>query len=203
MSTAKPLTPAVDPAHDDPRRTGLLEAALGVFARFGYRKTSMDEVARAAEISRQGLYLHFANKEELFRATVQFALEGSLKGALRALGSDDTLMNRLCGAYDEWIGRFVGTFELDALDVMDAVTTLAGPTVETYETQFLEAVAATMREAGLVAACKPAGLTARQLAENLMNTAVGLKHSCKAREEFREGCLLAVRVTCAPLAIAR
>ncbi|MEJ1972949.1 MAG: helix-turn-helix domain-containing protein [Lacunisphaera sp.] len=64
----------------EPRRTALLEAALGVFARFGYRKTSMDEVARAAQISRQGLYLHFANKEELFRATVQQAVEDAHVG---------------------------------------------------------------------------------------------------------------------------
>ena len=47
---------------DDPRRSRLLEAALGVFLRYGYKKTSMDEVARAADLSRQGLYLHFATK---------------------------------------------------------------------------------------------------------------------------------------------
>jgi AcrR family transcriptional regulator len=48
----------------------LLDAALGVFSRFGYRKTSMDEVARMADFSRQGLYFYYAAKEDLFRATV-------------------------------------------------------------------------------------------------------------------------------------
>ncbi len=52
-------TPEADPA--DARQAAVLEAAVGVFARYGYRKTSMDEVARAAGVSRQGLYLQFAS----------------------------------------------------------------------------------------------------------------------------------------------
>ena len=54
---------------DDPRRSRVLEAALGVFLRYGFRKTSMDEVARAADLSRQGLYLQFATKEFSAQAT--------------------------------------------------------------------------------------------------------------------------------------
>src|SRR6266536_3276740 len=51
-----------------PRRATLVEIATGVFTRYGFKKTSMDDVARAAGLSRAGLYLHFANKTELFRA---------------------------------------------------------------------------------------------------------------------------------------
>ena len=51
----------------DTRQEAVLEAAVGVFARYGFRKTSMDEVARAAGVSRQGLYLQFA---EIGRAHV-------------------------------------------------------------------------------------------------------------------------------------
>ena len=48
------------------RHESLLQAAFGVFLRYGYKKTSMDDLARAAGLSRQGLYLHFANKDALF-----------------------------------------------------------------------------------------------------------------------------------------
>ena len=48
---------SADVISGDSRREALLEAAVGVFARYGFRKTSMDEVARAAGVSRQGLYL--------------------------------------------------------------------------------------------------------------------------------------------------
>jgi AcrR family transcriptional regulator len=41
---------------DRTRQERVLAAALEVFGRYGFRKTSMDEVARSADISRQGLY---------------------------------------------------------------------------------------------------------------------------------------------------
>ena len=69
----------------DAAKTKLLEAALSVFLRYGFRKTSMDEVARAAHISRQGLYLHFSSKEELFRATVKHLLSSGLEAACVSL----------------------------------------------------------------------------------------------------------------------
>jgi len=47
------VAPVPDP--DDLRRRRLLDVALATFLRFGFRKTSMEEVARAAGLSRQGL----------------------------------------------------------------------------------------------------------------------------------------------------
>jgi len=65
----------------------VLDAAVAVFARFGFRKASMDEVARAAGVSRQGLYLQFANKEELFRKTLEHSLNNQLNAAVAALAA--------------------------------------------------------------------------------------------------------------------
>ena len=201
MSTAKSSVVADEPSPvEAARRAGLLEASLTVFARFGFRKTSMDEVARAAQISRQGLYLHFANKEELFRATVRHACASSLTDALKALAADGPLPERLVTAFDEWVGRYVGRFAADAADLMEAAEMLAGPEIEESEKQFMDAVTTALREGGLGAAYKPAGVTARQLAENLGATSRGLKHCCETREEFVAGLALGVRITCAPLA---
>jgi AcrR family transcriptional regulator len=58
--------------------TQILDAALPVFVRFGFRKTSMADIARAARISRASLYLSFSSKEELFRA-------GSMRAHTRTL----------------------------------------------------------------------------------------------------------------------
>jgi AcrR family transcriptional regulator len=66
------MSPVTEPTEQKQR--ALLDAAIGVFARFGYRKTSMDDIARAAGVSRQGLYLLFSNKEELFRRSVEYSL---------------------------------------------------------------------------------------------------------------------------------
>lgn len=199
MSITK--NPAASESTEDARRALLLEAALGVFARFGYRKTSMDEVARAAKVSRQGLYLHFANKEDLFRATLRHTIESSLAGARRALAVEGMALDeRLLGAFDAWIGRYVGRFAADASDLMAAADGLVGTLIADYEKLFVDAVTATLRDGGLTAAYKKAGVTARQLAENLCATARGLKHSCETQEEFRQAFAIAIRITCAPLA---
>ena len=46
------------------------EAAERLFLEKGYQGTSMDEVAAAAQVSKQTIYTHFASKEELFAALV-------------------------------------------------------------------------------------------------------------------------------------
>src|SRR5271170_6275172 len=92
----------------DARQGALLDAAVGVFARYGFRKASMDEVARAAGVSRQGLYLQFANKEELFRKALEHSLSTQLSAANAALSRrEDCLEKRLIAACDAWSGRFV------------------------------------------------------------------------------------------------
>jgi TetR/AcrR family transcriptional regulator, regulator of autoinduction and epiphytic fitness len=191
---------AEDGEKDDPRRRRLLDAALGVFARFGFRKTSMDEVARAAGLSRQGLYLHFSTKEELFRATVEHALATSLAEATASL--DDAslgLEGRLVGGFDQWGGRYVGMFSGTGADLVEATDALVGPLVVEREEQFVEAVARTIRASGLMAAYKPAGLSARQLADTLNMTARGLKYQVTTRAAFVDGITIAVRAMCAPL----
>ncbi|RLD46369.1 MAG: TetR family transcriptional regulator, partial [Bacteroidetes bacterium] len=43
----------------------ILEVANKLFSRFGFHKTSMDEIARIARKAKGSLYYHFASKEEL------------------------------------------------------------------------------------------------------------------------------------------
>ncbi|MEW5849068.1 MAG: TetR/AcrR family transcriptional regulator [Myxococcota bacterium] len=189
---------------DDARRHQLLEAAQGVFLRYGFRKTSMDEVARVAEVSRQGLYLHFATKEELFRAAFQHALDSALRQATARLKDPSrSWEERLVGAFDELVGRYVGVMGAGASDLAEAGRTLVGPMLAEHEEAALEAVARAIRSSGLVAAYKPAGLTARQLADVLYATARGLKHSCVSREKFVEAFTLAARALCMPLRESR
>lgn len=182
------------------RRVRLLDAALTVFLRYGYRKTSMEEVARAAQLSRQALYLHFATKEELFAAAVQRFLELGLAAAAEPLRDASlTLEAQLLGALDAWFGRFVGLANGDVEDLHAASQALLGPLIAEHEQQFVERVTRALRSSGLPAAYKAAGIGARQLAETLQATARGLKHSCTSRAEFAERMGVAVRALCLPL----
>ncbi len=64
------------------RRVQILEGALLCFSEKGYHAATMDDVARAAGLSKGSLYWHFASKEEVFLAVGDaFSLE--LFGAWR------------------------------------------------------------------------------------------------------------------------
>src|SRR5437763_16811667 len=52
-------------------RRHLVEVATGLFTEQGYEDTSIEDVLRAAEVSRGSLYHHFAGKDRLFEAVVE------------------------------------------------------------------------------------------------------------------------------------
>lgn len=76
----------------------ILDAALPVFVRFGFRKTSMADIARAAAISRASLYLSFSSKEELFRAGSLRAHTQTLEEVATVLAGDESALDRIATA---------------------------------------------------------------------------------------------------------
>jgi AcrR family transcriptional regulator len=54
----------------DSTKDSILNVASRLFSRFGFHKTSMDEIAKIARKAKGSLYYHFASKEELFREVV-------------------------------------------------------------------------------------------------------------------------------------
>jgi len=60
------------PAGEDPvKREQILDGAHNVFMRLGFDAASMNDVTREAGVSKGTLYVYFANKEELFSATIE------------------------------------------------------------------------------------------------------------------------------------
>ncbi len=51
-------------------RDKILSVANRLFSRFGFHKTSMDEIAKIARKAKGSLYYHFASKEDLFTEIV-------------------------------------------------------------------------------------------------------------------------------------
>ncbi len=58
------------PEEDDPRQRQILEAAGRLFYRYGFRRTSLDDIARECRISKKTIYRHFEGKDELVRAVI-------------------------------------------------------------------------------------------------------------------------------------
>lgn len=51
-------------------RDKIVSVATRLFSRFGFHKTSMDEIAKIARKAKGSLYYHFASKEDLFKEVV-------------------------------------------------------------------------------------------------------------------------------------
>ncbi|HQT21815.1 MULTISPECIES: TetR/AcrR family transcriptional regulator [Daejeonella] len=55
---------------DDVRET-ILNVAKNIFGKYGFKKTTMDEIAEAARKAKSSIYHYFKSKEEIFKAIVE------------------------------------------------------------------------------------------------------------------------------------
>jgi AcrR family transcriptional regulator len=81
-----------------PMRDRILDAADRLLARFGYQKTTADDLAREAGIGRRTIYVHFTSKEEIFLASIDRVVErlvDELKRVLYSGGAPDERLRRM------------------------------------------------------------------------------------------------------------
>ena len=90
-----------DIATADPKRVRILDGAMKVFLAYGFSRTTMDDIARAADMSRPALYLLFKNKTDIFRAIAMMVLSRSVEAAKMALAGDGAFAERMMRAIDE------------------------------------------------------------------------------------------------------
>ena len=181
------------------RRTAIMEAALGVFLRYGYRKTSMDDLARAAGISRQGLYLHFASKDELFKAAVTWFAQKGLAAMRAALAREDQpIEERLIGAFAALHVQSDGSqMSLEHMtEIVATARQLVGPVLEEFDQVVPKELARAIQSSGVAVAWSDAGLTAKALAQHLYAASHGLKHYARTAAEYQAGIRVAVRLVC-------
>lgn len=90
------------------RRESIIAAAKGLFTRYGYRKTSMEEVARAARVTKPTIYAYFPSKEDLMLEVIRSEVERIFTGALKLNTSiEDPLVRykRMFIMTDEYLNR--------------------------------------------------------------------------------------------------
>ena len=162
--------------------------ALEVFGRYGFRRASMDEIARSADISRQGLYLHFANKEALFRAAVRQELDTALGEVSRCLSEEGVgLERRVVAALDAWLGRYVGSMlASDIGNLLQNPAMQLGDMVDPASAAFDAGLAAAIAAAMSENDHRRLGVTPEEIAAALHAVAQGAKYLSNARAESRE-----------------
>ena len=88
------------------KRSAVLKAAFDVFITYGFRKTSMDDIARAAGVSRPALYQQFRNKSDIFRALASDVMRDAAGKAEASFATGRPFRDRLFAAIDASILDF-------------------------------------------------------------------------------------------------
>lgn len=88
---------------DSSRREAIIEAAWSCFLQHGYAKTSLEDVAKRANLSRPLIYLQFANKKELFGCAIERVMNTSFDAAKKILNLDIDKKTKLLMVIDAWL----------------------------------------------------------------------------------------------------
>ena len=101
-----PVPTATD--DDSAKRRQIIDGARNVFLAQGFDAASMNDIARAAGVSKGTLYVYFNNKEELFEAIVEVECDAQAEGIFDLDPNDhdvETVLTRLGIAYVKFLCR--------------------------------------------------------------------------------------------------
>ena len=90
-AVAPPGGPTADVDEPDERRLReerILDAAAALLVRWGYRKTTIDDVAREAGVGKGTIYLHWKDKSALFQAAVLRAQQQTIDDIRQRIAAD-------------------------------------------------------------------------------------------------------------------
>ena len=133
----------------DDRVERILAAAYTCFTRHGVRRTTMDDIAAAAEMSRPAVYQYVRNKDDAFRRLAQRLYDGALADARAAAAVDGPLAERL---HDLLAVKLGLTLQLwrdspHAAELLDAGARLSGELVEGFTAELRELATTTVAAA--------------------------------------------------------
>jgi AcrR family transcriptional regulator len=140
---AKLTSPAIS------TRERILDAAFTLFGRYGFKRTSMEDIASEAGLSRTALYLQFRNKEDIFRELAAGLHEEALVGAEAALRSDRPLADRLRLAVEAKTLKLLEIIQASphGSELMDEKNRLCGDLASDSEQRFQAMLAAAFKRA--------------------------------------------------------
>ncbi|WP_274626904.1 TetR/AcrR family transcriptional regulator [Arvimicrobium flavum] len=183
---------------EEAKRTRVLDGAMKVVLAYGYHRTTMDDIARAAEMSRPALYLLFRNKADIYRAIAGRMFEQCTRHIAEVLAGPGTLGERLASAIEFKMIDMMCPIETSphGAELLDLKGQLAGDLVETWKKAlaqlFCDAITAETRRTHVV--LKERGLCAEMLAEFLVDGLEGMKMRAPDMERQRNAVGQLVRV---------
>jgi len=158
----------------DERRIVILEAALDCFLKFGYAKTSLDDIAKQARLSRPLIYLKYKNKEEIFKAVFDYLVGSGYETAQAVMASKGDRKKKLMGVYEALLlalwDRVMG--HPMSKEFYDSCSNLFPEIGETYDRIVLKHVTALLED--------------KQLAEIFFMAVIGMQADMPTTEVLRQ-----------------
>jgi AcrR family transcriptional regulator len=103
------------------RQRRILDAALAVFSRRGYREASVDEIAEEAQTSKGGVYFHFPAKQAIFLALLDLSAKRLLDKVEAAIAQADAPVARADAALLTVLREFADHRTLARLFMIEAL----------------------------------------------------------------------------------
>jgi AcrR family transcriptional regulator len=176
----------------------ILDAALTVFCHYGYSKTTMQDVARAAGMSRAALYLHFATKEDLFRAGSRRAHVKAIEQVDAALAAEGDVLSRVEAAMTAYFDGLMAQIFASAhgKELFDANLFVTGDITHVAQSDLVARLAAALDAAAVAGEVEysTTGATAEDLAILILAVVDGLKETSGSSQALRERKALFMRL---------
>lgn len=171
---------------DDPRQQAILASALEAFAAYGFRKTSMDDIAKGAGMSRPAVYLHYKNKEAIVRSLVRAHYAEKTATVSQALSSDGSVSQRLARAID---GQIKGVAAMltspHGREMLDTSTSTASDILTEGEDEMIALYADWLRREDSAGRVRlPNGPD--EAAKTITATLMGVKMTATSADEFEK-----------------
>jgi AcrR family transcriptional regulator len=166
-------------------RDAIVAAAVPVFGRFGYRKTTMDLLAQSAGVSRPALYQYFPNKTAVFH-DVAAHVGGQLHTAAEAASArPGSTADRLYGVLAVKLDFATSTVVADfRRELLQEAAVIAPEVVAEAEDRYAAVIADVLAGAGELD-LPGSGMTAAETVALLIDAMLGIARSPGAADQSR------------------
>ena len=111
----------------------ILDAALKVFARFGYKKSTLEDIASELGMTNTAMYAYASSKRDLYERTVSFVMKRWQSGVEQAVNAKTTAMDKMTALCESALYYLAQDLEFCALLKSDPQIFPMFPTVDPYE----------------------------------------------------------------------
>lgn len=144
--------------HD--KKENILQAAMKSFSHFGYKATTMDQIAKIAQVGKGTIYTHFSSKEEVLNEIIQLFVVEMRKIAKGAITPEQSFVKNF-NAVLHAVTKFQEEHEL-MIKLSQEVKDMGTPEVievlqdvEDEICEFIEVKIKTAIDRGELRACDP------------------------------------------------